>query len=109
MGAYCCAAPESTVSDFSIAKEISNNSVVIFSKTGCSTSLGAKMKLYSEGVNFKVIEVNKRTSKLKEELKNYTNKEDFPYVFLEGHYIGGIHELEEKINLGTLKKFKSDN
>ncbi|CAG9332036.1 unnamed protein product [Blepharisma stoltei] len=109
MGAYCCSAVENTEGDFSIAKEISNNSVLIFSKTGCSTSLDAKMKLYSEGVNFKVIEVSKRTNKIKEDLKNYTHKEGFPYVFVEGLYIGGVNELQERISQGTLKKYKSDN
>lgn len=103
MGAYCCSAQDTPNDDFSIESEIKRNVVVVFSKTGCTTSLRAKTLLFSIDALPKIVEVNKRNYQLKENLKNYTKQESFPYIFVSGKYIGGYNDLETHINKGTIQ------
>lgn len=106
MGANCCSSQEN---DFSVKKEIEKDEIVVFSKNGCPNSLSAKMLLISIGMNPRIIEINKSNYYFKEDLKGLTKSHEFPYIFVQGKYIGGYTHLEERVNNAETKRSLKNN
>ncbi|KAF5758586.1 putative thioredoxin-disulfide reductase [Helianthus annuus] len=87
------------------AKQIvSDNPVVVFSKTWCGYCKGVK-KLFSElNVSYKVIELDEESDggEIQSALKEWTGQSTVPNVFIGGKHIGGSDAVMEKHRAGKL-------
>lgn len=77
-----------------LASLVGEDAVVVFSATYCPFSLAAKRTLAAQGVQFKVIEWNKRDdgAALVAELGELTGRTSIPHIFLGGLSIGGFND-----------------
>jgi glutaredoxin 3 len=74
-----------------IQKTISDNCVVIFSKTSCSYCTMAKQIFHDMNVNYKVVELDKLDygSQFQDALYKLTGGRTLPRIFVNGAFIGG--------------------
>ncbi|XP_058897593.1 glutaredoxin 2 isoform X1 [Kogia breviceps] len=84
-----------------IQETISNNCVVIFSKTSCSYCTMAKKLFHDMNVNYKVVELDtlEHGSQLQDALHKMTGERTVPRIFVNGTFIGGatdIHRLHKE-------------
>uniref|UniRef100_A0A8C9WHA2 Glutaredoxin-2, mitochondrial n=1 Tax=Scleropages formosus TaxID=113540 RepID=A0A8C9WHA2_SCLFO len=92
----------STANEFDV---ISNNCVVIFSKTTCPYCKMAKNVFNEIGAKYKVIELDQHRDgrMLQEALAQMTGARTVPRVFVNGNCIGGGSDTKELHNQGKLK------
>uniref|UniRef100_A0A8C9TDP1 Glutaredoxin-2, mitochondrial n=1 Tax=Scleropages formosus TaxID=113540 RepID=A0A8C9TDP1_SCLFO len=91
----------STANEFDV---ISNNCVVIFSKTTCPYCKMAKNVFNEIGAKYKVIELDQHRDgrMLQEALAQMTGARTVPRVFVNGNCIGGGSDTKELHNQGKL-------
>lgn len=88
-----------------LSKTILENKVVVFSKSFCPYSRGAKQLLDGMHVKHKDIELDTRsdTDEYIDALSSITGHTSVPQVFLDGQFIGGGDELDSKKQSGELQ------
>ncbi|XP_002125050.2 glutaredoxin-2, mitochondrial-like [Ciona intestinalis] len=79
-----------------VEAEISNNKVLVFSKTYCPYCKMAKDALNEANIDFSVIELDKRNdgSAIQDVLNEITGARSVPRVFINGKCIGGGSETK---------------
>ncbi|XP_065729640.1 glutaredoxin 2 isoform X2 [Phocoena phocoena] len=83
---------------------ISNNCVVIFSKTSCSYCTMAKKLFHDMNVNYKVVELDmlEHGSQLQDALHEMTGERTVPRIFVNGTFIGGATDTHRLHKEGKL-------
>lgn len=84
-----------------IQETISNNCVVIFSKTSCSYCSMAKKIFHDMNVNYKAVELDmlEYGSQFQDALQKMTGERTVPRIFVSGSFIGGAvdtHRLHKE-------------
>lgn len=84
-----------------IQETISNNCVVIFSKTSCSYCSMAKKIFHDMNVNYKAVELDmlEYGSQFQDALQKMTGERTVPRIFVNGSFIGGAvdtHRLHKE-------------
>ncbi|XP_047611178.1 glutaredoxin 2 isoform X2 [Phacochoerus africanus] len=84
-----------------IQETISNNCVVIFSKTSCSYCTMAKKLFHDMNVSYKVVELDllEYGSQFQDALCTMTGDRTVPRIFVNGTFIGGAmdtHRLHQE-------------
>ncbi|XP_006975411.1 glutaredoxin 2 isoform X1 [Peromyscus maniculatus bairdii] len=87
-----------------IQETISNNCVVIFSKTSCSYCSMAKKLFHDMNVNYKVVELDMMEygSQFQDALHKMTGGRTVPRVFVNGTFIGGATDTHRLHREGKL-------
>ncbi|XP_032477601.1 glutaredoxin 2 isoform X1 [Phocoena sinus] len=87
-----------------IQEIISNNCVVIFSKTSCSYCTMAKKLFHDMNVNYKVVELDmlEHGSQLQDALHEMTGERTVPRIFVNGTFIGGATDTHRLHKEGKL-------
>ncbi|XP_059982968.1 glutaredoxin 2 isoform X2 [Lagenorhynchus albirostris] len=87
-----------------IQEIISNNCVVIFSKTSCSYCTMAKTLFNDMSVNYKVVELDmlEHGSQLQDALHEMTGERTVPRIFVNGTFIGGATDTHRLHREGKL-------
>jgi len=85
-----------TTPDGILNAEITGNKVVIFSQTSCPWCVRAKNLFRSAGIQYKVIELDRRSDgpALRAALIRKTNLRTVPNIFINGRHIGGYSETQ---------------
>nr|XP_035122914.1 glutaredoxin-2, mitochondrial-like [Callithrix jacchus] len=87
-----------------IQKTISNNCVVIFSKTSCSYCTMAKKLFHDMNVNYKVVELDllEYGNQFQDALYKMTGERTVPRIFVNGTFIGGATDTHRLHKEGKL-------
>ncbi|KAL1775445.1 glutaredoxin 2 isoform X1 [Sigmodon hispidus] len=87
-----------------IQETISNNCVVIFSKTSCSYCSMAKKIFHDMNVNYKVVELDmlEYGSQFQDALHKMTGERTVPRIFVNGTFIGGATDTHRLHREGKL-------
>ncbi|XP_043342262.1 glutaredoxin 2 isoform X3 [Cervus canadensis] len=87
-----------------IQETISNNCVVIFSKTSCSYCTMAKKLFHDMNVNYKVVELDmlEYGSQFQDALHKMTGERTVPRIFVNGTFIGGATDTHRLHKEGKL-------
>ncbi|ERE73061.1 glutaredoxin-2 [Cricetulus griseus] len=87
-----------------IQETISNNCVVIFSKTSCSYCSMAKKIFHDMNVNCKVVELDmlEYGSQFQDALHKMTGERTVPRIFVNGTFIGGATDTHRLHKEGKL-------
>ncbi|KAM5238864.1 glutaredoxin 2 [Ctenodactylus gundi] len=87
-----------------IQETISDNCVVIFSKTSCSYCTMAKKIFHDMNVNYKVVELDmlEYGSQFQDALCNMTGERTVPRIFVNGTFIGGATDTHRLHKEGKL-------
>lgn len=87
-----------------IQETISNNCVVIFSKSSCSYCSMAKKIFHDMNVNYKVVELDmvEYGSQFQEALYKMTGERTVPRIFVNGIFIGGAADTHRLHKEGKL-------
>ncbi|XP_059947430.1 glutaredoxin 2 isoform X4 [Mesoplodon densirostris] len=87
-----------------IQETISNNCVVIFSKTSCSYCTMAKKLFHDVNVNYKVVELDmlEHGSQFQDALHKMTGERTVPRIFVNGTFIGGATDTHRLHKEGKL-------
>ncbi|KAL6038837.1 hypothetical protein STEG23_017064 [Scotinomys teguina] len=87
-----------------IQETISNNCVVIFSKTSCSYCSMAKKIFHDMNVNYKVVELDmlEYGSQFQDALHKMTGERTVPRIFVNGTFIGGATDTHRLHRQGKL-------
>ncbi|XP_051003479.1 glutaredoxin 2 isoform X1 [Acomys russatus] len=87
-----------------IQETISNNCVVIFSKTSCSYCSMAKKIFHDMNVNYKVVELDmlEYGSQFQDALHKMTGERTVPRIFVNGSFIGGATDTHRLHKEGKL-------
>jgi len=93
-----------------IKEMVSNNKVVVFSKSYCPYCTKAKKALQDVGASFEVLELDKRSDcgEFQDELAKITGGRSVPRVFINGKFIGGGDETAQLKKEGKLKQMIED-
>ncbi|BBN10050.1 glutaredoxin 3 [Marchantia polymorpha subsp. ruderalis] len=83
---------------------VSQNAVVVFSKSYCPYCKKVKQLLSSLGAQVKVVELDleKDGDEIQSALTNWTKQRTVPNVFVGGQHIGGCDDTMSKHNGGKL-------
>ncbi|MCO5555523.1 hypothetical protein L7F22_063908 [Adiantum nelumboides] len=83
---------------------VTNNPVVVFSKSYCPYCKQVKQLLQSLGVNFKAVELDQESDggELQAALTEWTSQRTVPNVFIGGQHIGGCDSTVAKHKEGQL-------
>ncbi|KAI7734485.1 hypothetical protein M8C21_030293 [Ambrosia artemisiifolia] len=87
------------------AKQIvSDNPVVVFSKTWCGYCNNVKRLFSKLNVSYKVIELDKESDgrEIQAALREWTGQSTVPNVFISGKHIGGSDDAMDKHRAGKL-------
>jgi glutaredoxin 3 len=89
-----------------VEKLISENYIIVFSKTYCGYSRKAKKILDEGGKKYHVIELDEAGNgrQIQDYLKEKTNQSTVPNIFIGSKHIGGCDDLVAAKNNGTLEK-----
>ncbi|TKC42260.1 hypothetical protein EI555_015954, partial [Monodon monoceros] len=89
---------------FGLWEIISNNCVVIFSRTSCSYCTMAKKLFHDMNVNYKVVELDmlEHGSQLQDALHEMTGERTVPRIFVNGTFIGGATDTHRLHKEGKL-------
>ncbi|XP_036203058.1 glutaredoxin-2, mitochondrial-like [Myotis myotis] len=84
-----------------IQETISDNCVVIYSKTSCSYCNMAKKLFHNMSINYKAVELNllEYGSQFQDTLSKMTGERTMPRIFVNGTFIGGAmdtHRLHQE-------------
>ncbi|XP_028625803.1 glutaredoxin 2 isoform X1 [Grammomys surdaster] len=87
-----------------IQETISNNCVVIFSKTSCSYCSMAKKIFHDMNVNYKVVELDmlEYGNQFQDALHKMTGERTVPRIFVNGRFIGGATDTHRLHKEGKL-------
>ncbi|XP_064226986.1 glutaredoxin 2 isoform X3 [Aotus nancymaae] len=87
-----------------IQETISNNCVVIFSKTSCSYCTMAKKLFHDMNVNYKVVELDllEYGNQFQDALYKMTGERTVPRIFVNGTFIGGATDTHRLHKEGKL-------
>ncbi|XP_005348519.1 glutaredoxin 2 isoform X1 [Microtus ochrogaster] len=87
-----------------IHETISNNCVVIFSKTSCSYCSMAKKIFHDMNVNYKAVELDmlEYGSQFQDALHKMTGERTVPRIFVNGTFIGGAMDTHRLHKEGKL-------
>ncbi|XP_039113426.1 glutaredoxin 2 [Hyaena hyaena] len=87
-----------------IQETISDNCVVIFSKTSCSYCTMAKKLFHDMNVNYKVVELDllEYGSQFQDALYKMTGERTVPRIFVNGTFIGGATDTHRLHKEGKL-------
>ncbi|CAH6787696.1 glutaredoxin 2 [Phodopus roborovskii] len=87
-----------------IQETISNNCVVIFSKTSCSYCSMAKKIFHDMNVNYKVVELDmlEYGNQFQDALHKMTGERTVPRIFVNGAFIGGATDTHRLHKEGKL-------
>ncbi|KAM6165521.1 glutaredoxin 2 isoform 1-T1 [Erethizon dorsatum] len=87
-----------------IQETISDNCVVIFSKTSCSYCTMAKKIFHDMNVNYKVVELDmlEYGSQFQDALYKMTGERTVPRIFVNGTFIGGAADTHRLHKEGKL-------
>ncbi|XP_042782350.1 glutaredoxin 2 isoform X2 [Panthera leo] len=87
-----------------IQETISDNCVVIFSKTSCSYCTMAKKLFHDMNVNYKVVELDmlEHGSQFQDALYKMTGERTVPRIFVNGTFIGGATDTHRLHKEGKL-------
>ncbi|XP_037353096.1 glutaredoxin 2 isoform X1 [Talpa occidentalis] len=87
-----------------IQETISENCVVIFSKTSCSYCTMAKKLFHDMNVNYKVVELDmlEYGSQFQDALYKMTGERTVPRIFVNGTFIGGATDTHRLHKEGKL-------
>lgn len=87
-----------------IQKQISNNAVMVFSKTTCSYCKMAKEALDKTGVNYVIEDIEGRPDcdRMQDIFAQITGARTVPRVFIGGKCVGGGSETYSLLNKGEL-------
>ncbi|XP_062494828.1 glutaredoxin 2 isoform X1 [Pezoporus occidentalis] len=87
-----------------IQEIISDNCVVIFSKTTCSYCIMAKKLFESINVNYTAVELDMNTngSQIQDILEQMTGGRTVPRVFVNGSFVGGATDTQRLHEEGKL-------
>ncbi|XP_057585212.1 glutaredoxin 2 isoform X1 [Hippopotamus amphibius kiboko] len=87
-----------------IQETISDNCVVIFSKTSCSYCTMAKKLFHDMNVNYKAVELDmlEYGSQFQEALHKMTGDKTVPRIFVNGTFIGGATDTHRLHKEGKL-------
>ncbi|KAK2503408.1 hypothetical protein MC885_002035 [Smutsia gigantea] len=87
-----------------IQEMISNNCVVIFSKTSCSYCKMAKNLFHDMNVNYEVVELDmpEYGSQFQDALYKMTGERTVPRIFINGTFIGGANDTHKLHKEGKL-------
>ena len=78
-------------------KNLRNSTAEVWSQTNCPACTEAKRMLDNFGVQYteKMLGINGFTKK--DLIEKVPNARSVPQIFLNGEYIGGLHELKQKL------------
>uniref|UniRef100_A0A8C9KDV5 Glutaredoxin-2, mitochondrial n=1 Tax=Panthera tigris altaica TaxID=74533 RepID=A0A8C9KDV5_PANTA len=87
-----------------IQETISDNCVVIFSKTSCTYCTMAKKLFHDMNVNYKVVELDmlEHGSQFQDALYKMTGERTVPRIFVNGTFIGGATDTHRLHKEGKL-------
>lgn len=99
------AASSSTSAEDFTKNEISNNSVIVFSKSYCPYCTKTKELFQSLKVNAKIYELDTMNNgdDIQLALQEMTGQRTVPNVFISGKHIGGNDKTQEANSNGTLQ------
>ena len=88
-----------------ILATVTENQVVVYSKSWCPDSRHTKEQLDEAGIEYKVIELDKREDgvEMQEVLKELTDYNEVPNVFVNGEHIGG-HRDVDRMGIDAIKR-----
>ncbi|KAI9505807.1 Glutaredoxin [Coemansia spiralis] len=102
-----------------VTKLISENSVMVFSKSHCQFCQRVKHLLADKGIKFKTLELDLENngSSIQDHLASITGQRTVPSVFANGHHVGGCDDTFvsfkankfAKLLEGPLGKFAEQN
>ncbi|KAJ2514914.1 Glutaredoxin [Coemansia sp. RSA 1939] len=83
-----------------VRKLISDNNVMVFSKSYCPYCSRAKRLLAEKGIKFNAIELDNRIdgSDIQDYLATITGQNTTPNVFANGHHVGTLDETVAVLN-----------
>ena len=92
-----------TVTD-TINGHISSNKVMVFSKSYCPFCNQTKDLLKNKGIEYHAIELDQMSdgTTIQNALKQMTNQNTVPNIFINGEHLGGNSDLVNASNNGTL-------
>jgi glutaredoxin 3 len=105
LSASASAKPAKPVSEL-VASAISDNAVMVYSKSACPYCKNAKALLRQEvGDAFEVWELNQMDNgpEIQDYLQSLTGQRTVPNIFINGDHIGGCDDLMELHYAGKLK------
>lgn len=84
--------------------EISNNKIVVFSKSFCPFCKKTKALLGDKEVDFKVYELNEMDdgAEIQDALLEISGQKTVPNVFINGEHIGGNSDMQDADSSGKL-------
>jgi len=94
-----------------VSKLISENLVMVFSKSWCSYSAKAKRVLGQyQLIGYHVLEIDQRNDQdeIQDVLASLTGGRSVPRVFIKGKFIGGGDDTERLDREGKLKQMLTD-
>jgi len=89
---------------------ISENSIVIFSKSYCPFCKKAKKLLVEFNKKLKIIELNEIDdgAKFQQALQTITGQKTVPNIFIKGKHVGGSDAVDAMYRSGELQKLVND-
>ncbi|KAG5513248.1 hypothetical protein PMAC_001618 [Pneumocystis sp. 'macacae'] len=84
---------------------ISENKVVVFSKSYCPYCDRTKELFQNSQINFTVLELDVIGNKIQEYLFQKTGQRTVPNIFINQEHIGGNSDLEALKNTGELARY----
>ncbi|KAI7902024.1 glutaredoxin [Cokeromyces recurvatus] len=93
------------IRDF-VNKAIKDNKVMIFSKSYCPYCIRAKDLFDDIEVDYKALELNdhKDGEAIQTVLKELTNQNTVPNIFINQHHVGGSDSLRSALKSGKLER-----
>ncbi|KAJ2743012.1 Glutaredoxin [Coemansia sp. BCRC 34301] len=89
-----------------VSRLISQNAVMVFSKSYCPYCARAKNELSKKKIDFKAIELDKTQDggDIQAYLQQLTKQRTVPNIFANGHHIGGCDDTLDKLASGNFQK-----
>ncbi|CAO3689685.1 unnamed protein product [Rhizopus stolonifer] len=109
---YKAYSPVMVTEDQELLNDIEQHPLIVYSKTYCPYSQRAKKILKTYQLKpFKIVEVDLRDDdyQVKMALKEISDRETFPNIFIQGKTIGGCDDLERLHETGELKNVFMEN
>ncbi|KAI9341043.1 glutaredoxin [Pilaira anomala] len=93
-----------------VKKAISENTVMIFSKSYCPYCIRAKDLFDDIDVDYKALELNEHQDgeAIQKALAELTKQNTVPNIFVNKHHVGGADALNSALDSGRLKKLLED-
>lgn len=89
-----------------IRKQISDASIMVYSKTYCPYCVEAKSQLNKLGARFELVELDNvpNGDQIQNTLRQITGQRTVPNIFIGGEHVGGCDDLKAKIRNGKVQE-----